>query len=338
MGIDNPIESNADDLISAAYDVVFKEEEIDEVENSVKEEEIDEVENTDEIEEVEDESTEEVEDEKEIDEKESNITDTLKNVFSKDYIKLLESIDNPDLRNKFIEEGKKNRSELDRKRERLGESGKLVDTLDEVIKATNLPYNKAQYADYVKNLVSFDALFTRDPKLALESLAKTANLDLNTLGKKPVQDDDYEDYRTPEEIKRDQEIETLKHELNLIKNQKQQEERLSVQQEVNNFANAKDSNGELKYPHFEKVRKDMAIFYPDRTQSLDEAYQRALRLNDELFEEEKKRIEKGAESKRKEQVEKAKKLKRQSVNSSRVSAQSYNPDVALEKIVGSFFS
>jgi len=350
MGIEtNPIENEANDILAESVNSFFGEEvkeddsteEVEEEDNNSEDgSEKDEDESSDDSEE--DDSTEEVEEEEEIDEEEVDTAENLKGIFSKEYIKLLESISDPKLKLDLIDAGKKQRADLDRKRSELGEHKKLVDTLEETIKATNLPYNRHQYADYVKNLVSFDALFSKNPTLALESLAKTANLDLTKLGKPAQndnQDDDFEDYRTPEEIKRDQEIETLKQELNLIKNQKQQEEQLTARQEIENFSNAVDSEGNLKYPHFDKVRKMMGIFFndPESNITLEQAYQKAVRLDDELFEQEKLSIAKKVELKRKAEIEKAKKLRNQSVRSSKVSAKTYNPDVALEKIVGDFF-
>ncbi len=189
--------------------------------------------------------------------------------------------------------------------------------------------------------MGFDALFARDPQQALETLAKQANIDLKTLGSKTVQDDVSEDdYRTPEEINRDQEIATLKQDLNQLKNQRQQQDNISVQQEVNTFANTKDENGNLKYPHFEKVRQNMGLFFNDTNpeMTMDKAYKKAILLDDELVAQRDAGILKRAEVKRKVEIEKAKKLKKQSVRSSKVASTIKDPGKALENIVNDFFA
>ena len=274
--------------------------------------------------------------------KESELAKDLRGVFSKEHIALLESVDDLDLRNDLIEVGKRDRADVDRKRQELGESKKLMEILDEGVKTNGLSYNKQQYAGLIKNFIGFDALFSKDPKLAIERLAESAKIDINTLGKSAVHethDDDYDDYRSPEEIKTSQEIQTLKQELDLIKNQKQQEQQISVEQELHNFATATDTKGDLKYPHFERVKQNMALFFtdvnPDMT--MEKAYKRAVLLDDDLVSQRDAKLLKSAEIKRKNDIAKAKKLKRQSVRSSKVSAHTSNPDAALEKLVGDFF-
>lgn len=352
MGINvNPIENEATQILENSVNEFYKEEPKEEKQEITEEvqEEIEEVKESETKDETVDETTEAEEsideiadEEKNIEEKEINIADSLRGVFSNDYIDLLESIEDVKLRNDLIDAGKKQRADLDRKRLELGESKKLVETLDGAIKDNGLNYNRQQYADLVKNFINFDALFARDPKQALEALAKQANLDLNTLGNKSVQEDDNfdDDYLTPEEIKNAKELAALKEEINQLKNQRQQEEQISAQQELINFASEVDSDGNLKYPHFEKVRATMGMFFnssnPEMT--LEKAYQKAVRLDDDLFSQTKEEILRKAELKRKAEIEKAKKLKKQSINSSKVNATINDPRKRLESIVSDFYN
>ena len=71
--------------------------------------------------------------------------------------------------------------------------------------------------------------------------------------------------------------------------------------------------------------------------TMEKAYSKAILLDDELVTLRDAELLKKAEIKRKTEIEKAKKLKRQSVRSSKVSATISNPDAALERIVGDFF-
>lgn len=331
-------ETGADSLISEAYDKVYTEEVINnEISEELNNSEVEEVQqevikDSEEIEEQ-----EESEEVNESEEKEINLNENLRGVFNKEYIDLLESIEDPKLRSNLIEAGKKQRADLDRKRLELGETKKLVEILDNEVKSNNLNYTRQQYGGIIKNFIGFEALYKRDPKLAIESLAKSANIDLSTFTK-PVQQDDYEDdYRLPEEIERDNKLKQLEEKLNQYENQQKQQEALSVQQEVNNFANAKDSLGNLKYPHFDKIRKTMgSLMSLDNNLDMDGAYRKAIRLDDELYEQDKKSLLLKDESRRKQEIEKAKKLKRQSVSSSNSIAVGQNPRKALENIVEQF--
>lgn len=336
------------EILSEAYDSVVKsegvveqspqeealKEEVGDDENLIEEEQSSEDQDTDE---------EELEEEKEnIDEKEgSDLYQSLKGQFSKERIKLLESIDDPDLRAKFIEEGKKERSDLDRKRQELGESKKLAETLDNLVKSNNLPYNRQQYDSVIQNYINLDAMLVKDPAQAIKILADNAKVDLNTLVSVPKDVDSQEDdYRLPEEIERDNKIKALEQKLNSYENQRLQQEQISVQQEVNNFVNAVDENGNLKHPHFERVKQNMALFFNDTNpdMTMEKAYERAVLLDDDLMAQRDADILRKAELAKKEKIEKAKKLKRQSVRSSKVNARTVDHDAALEQAFDSLYA
>jgi len=353
MGIEvTASENEAENIIANSFDEVFGEETKEEikdvaiVEEAVKDKEIDEVEETDsketeELSEVEeDDSTEEVEVEKEIEQDETDLNESLRGVFSKEHISLISSLEDSELRDKFIEEGKKSRSELDRKRLEFGEGKKLVETLDETVKANGLNYNRQQYADVIKNFMGFDALFAKDPQQAIETLAKQANIDLNTLGSKTVQEDDLDDYRTPEEIQMAKELEDVKLEVRQLRSTQQQKEQLSVQQEINDFASTKDSDGNLKYPYFDKVRANMGLFFNDNNpdMTMERAYNKALMLDDELIAKRDADLLKKVEMEKKARIEKAKKLKKQSVRSSSINASKSDPRAKTLDAVEAFLA
>ncbi len=134
MGVEvNSLENEADQILASSVDSFFEEDQDvkEEVKEEVVEEATEETENDEEVketeseEETEDETTEEVEDEKEIEDDEIDLTESLRGVFSKEHIDLINSLEDSEQRSKFIEEGKKSRSELDRKRLELGEQRSL---------------------------------------------------------------------------------------------------------------------------------------------------------------------------------------------------------------------
>jgi hypothetical protein len=347
----NSLVSESDQLLAESVESLFEDstsgeekqtigsedELVKEVEEPKEEASKEENEEETEINEEQEESTEEVADEEGIDTKEVDLNETLRGVFNKDYINLLGKVESPELRNELIDAGKLQRADLDRKRLELGESRKLVETLDEVVKESGLNYNRQQYNDVVKNYMNFDAQFSKDPKLALEQLAQSSNIDLKQMftDNTPVQDED--DYRTPEEVTRDNKIAALEREIQLNKNQVKQQEQLSITEEINSFANSKDSDGNLKYPYFEKVKSTMGLLFQsnDSSMTMEKAYKKAILLDDELSSQRDADLLKRNELERKSAIEKAKKLKKQSVRSSKVNSFTKDPDKALEDIVNS---
>lgn len=268
---------------------------------------------------------------------EVNLKESLKGIFNNDYIDLLESIDNPDLQSKLIDAGKLQRADLDRKRLDLGESNKLVNTLEEEIKTNGLHYNRQQFPDLMRNFIRFDALFTKDPKQAMSILAKQANIDLTQHNNSPIEDDLEDDYRLPEEIARDDKLTMLEKELTQLKNRKQQDDNLSVQQELDAFANAKDDKGNLKYPLFGKIRINMGQLFNDNNpdMTMDKAYKEVV---SDLYSDRDTDVLRKSEIERKAQVEKAKRLKRQSIHSTKVDSHISDPRAKTLAAVDAFLT
>jgi hypothetical protein len=262
--------------------------------------------------------------------------------FSHEFKEVVGSIEDESLRNRMINASKIQRADLDRKRQELGESGKLAKIMDEAIKTNGLSYNKDGYANLVQNYLGFDALFVKDPTTAIKNLAESANIKLEALfnKEKTVEDVDIDEYRTPEEILKDKELENLKERLNLIERQSIRQNEVSAEQKVQEFANTREADGNLKYPYFDRVRKNMGLFFnddnPDMT--MEKAYEKALLLDDELISKRDSEILRKAEEKRKREVEKAKSLKKQSMKSSKISTRSNDPHANLERIVSTFYN
>jgi hypothetical protein len=271
------------------------------------------------------ESTDNVEEE--IAEKEEDVKENidkgidLKKILSgqpREFREAVELIENPEIQARVIEAGKILRAREDQVRLELGNTKKEM-----------------------ANFKTFDESFKKNPIQTLKDLAKFAKIDLTSLIE-PVQDE--YDYRTPEEIARDNHYKNIESRLAQIEKQKQEEIAETNLREIEEFRTAKDSNGEIKFPHFEKVRANMATFYieghplynPNLT--LEQAYKKAVMLDDELVEMRDIEIAKKAMEKRKEELEKAKRLKKFSGRTSNVSVSPVNPRAALEDIVSKHFA
>lgn len=236
----------------------------------------------------------------------------------KEFREAVEFIKDPETQAKVIEAGKILRAREDQVRLELGNTKKEM-----------------------ANFKSFDESFKKNPLQTIKDLAKFANIDLNNLIE-PVQDE--YDYRTPEEIARDNHYKNIESRLAQIERQKQEETADINAREIEQFKSAKDSNGEIKYPYFERVRGNMATFYieghplynPDLT--LEQAYKKATMLDDELVELRDIEIARKAAEKRKEELDKAKKLKKFSGRTSNVNVAPASPRALLEDIVSKHFS
>ena len=275
----------------------------------------------DNIEEVE--STDNTEDELQEEDVKKNIDKgiDLKKILSgqpREFREAVELIKDPEAQARVIEAGKILRAREDQVRLELGNTKKEM-----------------------ANFKTFDESFKKNPIQTIKDLAKFAKIDLTSLIE-PVQDE--YDYRTPEEIAKDNYYKNIESRLALIERQKQEETADINAREIEQFKSAKNSDGEIKYPHFERVRGNMATFYieghplynPNLT--LEQAYKKAVMLDDELVELRDIEITRKATEKRKEELEKAKKLKKFSGKTSSVNILPANPRVALEDIVSKHFA
>lgn len=219
---------------------------------------------------------------------------------------------------------------------RVIEAGKILRAREDQVRL-ELGNTKKEMA----NFKTFDESFKKNPIQTIKDLAKFAKIDLTNLIE-PVQDE--YDYRTPEEIAKDNYYKNIESRLALIERQKQEETADINAREIEQFKSAKNSDGEIKYPHFERVRGNMATFYieghplynPNLT--LEQAYKKAVMLDDELVELRDIEITRKATEKRREELEKAKKLKKFSGKTSSVNILPANPRVALEDIVSKHFA
>lgn len=235
----------------------------------------------------------------------------------KEFKELVKSVKDPETRAKILEAGKVARAREDRLSLELG----------------NLKKEFTNVSGLVKNLET-------NPAETIKQIAKVTKVDLSSLVEKPIVVEDEYDYRTPEEKARDKKLQDIEQELSQLKNQKIQEQRLTVAQEIDNFKNAKDEKGGLKYPHFDRVRTNMSLFFSDTNpeMTMDKAYQKAILLDDELVTLRDATILKQAADKRKEEIEKAKRLKKFSNRSSNVNVKPASARAALDSIVDDFYA
>jgi len=103
----------------------------------------------------------------------------------------------------------------------------------------------------------------------------------------------------------------LTQSLHDLQNKSQLSERSRAEHEFKAVASTKDESGNLKYPHFDRVRDSMLRLVANGTSDTwEDAYTRSVRLDDELYSEtletEKKNAIETAEKQRREALDKAK--------------------------------
>ena len=199
-----------------------------------------------------------------------------------------------------------------RKTTDLAEQRRQIESLQGVL----APYKQQMQAhgiseaEYVSRLMTYDNALRQNPKLALQNLAQHYGIKLSG--------DSGVDY--VEETPSDPQILQLQQQLNQTQAhiQTMQQSQVMAQQQqlvdqVESFSTAKDAKGNLKHPHFEKLRERMGrLVNAGETTDLNEAYGMALRLDNDLYNEaitnERNAVSKKADDRRKAAVQKAKKI------------------------------
>lgn len=168
-----------------------------------------------------------------------------------------------------------------KKQQALAEDQRLADNFKQTLR----PYD-----DYLKQN-NIDATKAVDKLLATEMRLRTASPHekaaiLNELAKHygAQFDPNYEEPRVDSQTKLlQEELHKQRQYLEGLERQRIQNEERGYQNQINDFVNTKDANGKLKFEHFEDVRKDMGLLLSNgRAESLEDAYNKALFLNESL--------------------------------------------------------
>ena len=233
----------------------------------------------------------------------------------KEFKDLVKSVQDKELQTKILDAGKIVRAREDRLSLELGNLKKESSTSRELI----------QFID-------------RDPIAALKHIAKVTKIDLGSLIDAPVQNEDDYDYRTPEEKARDRKVEDIERKLNQREQSELQRQKAETARQIEEFKSATNEEGDLKYPHFNKVAQNMAHFFNEESPifdpyiTMEKAYQKALLLDDDLAAERDAEFLNKAKAKRAAEIEKAKKLNKYSSRSSSVNVKPASSRDALSNI------
>lgn len=232
-------------------------------------------------------------------------------------------------RNKAIE------GEFTRKTQELAESRKAVEPLLTEV---------GQWSPYLQKLgiapeVAFRQMLTVEntlrngtPEQKVEALALLASeygVSLSADGTVQQADPQIQQLRS--------QVTQLTQALQSIQNQNQLTERQRAEHEFNSVALTKDESGNPKFPHFDRVRDSMLrLVAQGMSDTWEDAYNRSIRLDDELHQElvasERKRALEEAEKQRLEALDKAKSARPVKTSSHALSGKTTGGD--LDSVIG----
>lgn len=212
----------------------------------------------------------------------------------------------------MIKRDKEMTSDYTKKTQDLAEQRKNIEALDKVLQPArqNIQATGIGEAEYISRLLNADQALRTNPKMALRQLAQGYGINLSSL------EDESESWNDPDPQYAQllQQNQQIMAELNQFKQQNMQSTVAQTEQTVEQFSTKTDANGNLLHPHFDKVRVKMGnLIDAGEAKGLDDAYAKAVRLDDDLYAEALKQsqlsVKKQEDSKRKKAVEKARKVK-----------------------------
>jgi hypothetical protein len=243
-----------------------------------------------------------------------------------------------DVQREGAEVFKKMQSSFTKKNQEFAEQKKVAEEIDDTFIQAGLEVDKK--TQFIRNYVAFDNLFASNPKAAVQQLLDYAGLKPEDFGAvtPPAGSSESEDeYLSDAEIQTKQRINELTEQVSQLTKHIQATSNQAQDDIVARFRDAKDEKGELLNPHFNAVKQDMmdlAAINPKLT--IEELYKKAVRMNDNLsaqiIESEKKKAIEELQAKRKAEVNKAKKLSRQSRPTSSVDSSVVDEDAIFKQI------
>jgi|TARA_R100000084_G_scaffold109328_2_gene75749 hypothetical protein len=211
----------------------------------------------------------------------------------------------------MLKRDKEMTADYTRKTQEIAEQRKNFESFDKVIAPMRqqIAASGISEPEYIARLLNADLALRNNPKMALKQLAQGYGIDLSSY------DSDSVELETDSQISQlQQQNQAILAELNQFKQQNLQSARQQTENQINTFSQTKDDKGNLKYPHFDKVRVKMGnLIDAGEAKGLEDAYAKAVRLDDELYKEsldaQRKSAKAEEDARRKAAVEKAKKVR-----------------------------
>ena len=211
----------------------------------------------------------------------------------------------------MLKRDKEMTADYTRKTQEVAEQRKSFESLDKVIAPMRqqIAASGVGEAEYISRLLNADMALRNNPKMAIRQLAQGYGIDLSSIEETVDWNDS-----DPQIAQLKQQNQAILAELNQFKQQNLQSARQQTEAQINGFANTKDDKGNLKYPYFDKLRVKMGnLIDAGEAKGLEDAYAKAVRLDDELYKQsldaQRKSAKAEEDARRKAAVEKAKKVR-----------------------------
>ena len=145
-----------------------------------------------------------------------------------------------------------------RKTQDISEIRKAVDEYKGDIDLAGLTPGQA-----IRNLLAVNKYLRESPQEAVQWIAQSNGVNLQNQNTQdfPEMGEDYDDYSST-----DPEVDTLRQEINMMKQQQLQQstsqanqEKMRVEAVIEAFKSQKDTEGNLKHPYFQDLEKEMAV-------------------------------------------------------------------------------
>jgi hypothetical protein len=231
--------------------------------------------------------------------------------WTEDVKKVFETLP-PESQEFMIKRDKEMTSDYTKKTQELAEQRKSIEALDAVIQPArqNIQATGIGEAEYISRLLNADHALRTDPKNALRQLAQGYGINLSSMNEESESWNDPD----PQYAQLMQQNQQIMAELNQFKQQNIQTTVAQTEQTVEQFSMKTSTDGKLMHPHFDKVRVKMGnLIDAGEAKGLDDAYSKAVRLDDDLYAEaiksSKLSVKQQEDSKRKAAVDKARKVK-----------------------------
>ena len=237
--------------------------------------------------------------------------------WAKEFKERFEKLD-PNGQHLFMSRYKDLEADYTKKTQNLAQYRKRNEALDEIYGPYKDDFQRAGMDEVAatRQLLAAHKYLKEDPKQALKWLANSYGVDLGEVTGDAPQDDEYTD---PQIKSLQQQVAQLSGFIQNQQQTQQQNQVESTQSIIDQFAQAKDEQGNIKHPHFESLRDTMGVFINSgKAKDLDQAYEMAIysdpKLRAEMIEEQVR-----AEQKKKvttNAVKNAKKVQRSQVKGS----------------------
>lgn len=237
-----------------------------------------------------------------------------------------------------VEVFKKMQGSFTKKSQDFAEQKRLAENINQAFTDSGL--NVGGYDNQQKvigNYIAFEKLIASNPKAAVEQLMAHAKVKPEDLGiTNPTTSSD-DEYLTDEELNTRKQYETLEQKITRLENEAIASRNQAQQSVVDSFRNKTNEAGELAHPHFDAVKADMMdLADVNKTLTIDQLYNKAVRMNDELYnktlEDARLKTLSEAEAKRKAEVDKAKKMNGQSLPVGSPKTQVVDEDAMFEQL------